>query len=118
VSEHNNTIDFGLKTLVIEVLPISYFFSRLYLSVKFTLKMISAVSVLVETVEIRYCRLIIAQLVKKSFAFGGTQGYLPCSQESSTDRYPEQANSVCTFSRYFFKIHLNVILPSRPRPSK
>jgi len=46
---------------------------------------------------------------------------LPCSQQPTTNRYPEPDQSIPTLLSYFFKIYFNIILPSSscmPTPFK
>jgi hypothetical protein len=47
-----------------------------------------------------------------------SEGPLPCSQQPTTNRYPEPDQSIPTHLSYFFKISFNIFLPSMLTPFK
>jgi hypothetical protein len=48
----------------------------------------------------------------------GPEGSLSCSQNPTTELYPEPAGPVRPIDPYRSKVHLNVIFPPTPRSSQ
>ena len=58
------------------------------------------------------------QLVKNFLAYYGTRRYITAFTSAPTCSYPEPYQSSPYPPTHFLKIHLNIILPSTPGPSK
>ena len=63
-------------------------------------------------------KLTSSQIVKKFPAFFGTRRFITALQVPATCPYPERHQSSPCPTSHFLKIHLNIILPSKPGSSK